>query len=205
MINRKNTITLIAVLSLLNILLVVGYVFAYLQVRKYEMQTATIYSEIGVNEEGKEAFSRLESSVKNTETNRDKLASYFVPEDQVVGFLEKVESLGKASGASVQLTSVNPPTGAGGPLELSAKASGSFQEVFLFVALLENLPYQLTLTEVSLTSGKENTSGASASPISSSKQLSTVLSTSTPVVKSNGSWSATVTLDLESFEPKAQS
>lgn len=83
--------------------------------------------------------------VRDTQTQRQQLDSYFVTEPEFVSFLEEIESLGASAGAPIQVQSV----GIGKPidkdelvvpLELDLRSEGTLRGVFHVLTLLEAYP-----------------------------------------------------------------
>jgi Tfp pilus assembly protein PilO len=215
MINQSLTKKILVLLFVLNVVLVASFAFIFSKVKSSEAQTAKIYSQIGIDQQGKQALKDLQQNVQSTQGERTQLASYFVNENNIVGFLQQIESLGKPSGAKVKLTSVNKHSSKNASdnyLEISADASGSFRQVFDFITLLQNLPYKLHFTQVSIqknNTGNTKTPSAQTSFFQKTNQTSNLTNLGTNMINAASSsasnvtttcaWKATVTFDLESF------
>lgn len=112
----------------------------------------------------------MQALAQDTEEDRALLDSYFVGSEDVVSFLETLESLGDITGASVDISSVNidsgivltdeqksrqsrgeeiqlPPVTAEN-LQIRMRAEGTWEEVVHVLALLEALPFYITHDEV---------------------------------------------------------
>jgi len=77
------------------------------------------------------------------------LETHFIKSSDVVPFLNTIEALGPAVGASAEIDSVDTsPDGASLIVEL--QASGSFGAVYKFLTLLENSPYELNFLSMDI-------------------------------------------------------
>ncbi len=88
--------------------------------------------------------------------------------DGAVAFLETIESLGRASGAKVEVASVVDGTYKENPdayktLNLAVSAAGSWDNIYYFLNLLENEPYKMTISNMSVSN--ELPGGATSSAL----------------------------------------
>lgn len=100
----------------------------------------------------------LRHMVAVTASERKQLDRYFVSGDDVVGFIEYIEELGKGSGTAFELSSVdvlniNPKV-----LQISFKAVGLWKDVVHMLALVETLPMSVEVEKTSLRKSKESES-----------------------------------------------
>lgn len=108
--------------------------------------------------------SALASLFSNTQVERKDLHTYVVPEDGVTGFLELIERTLREHRLTVETKSVTiealPGIVAFESLVVTLETTGSYQDTKQMLALVEAMPYQVSITSVSLErSGKD--SGAS--------------------------------------------
>jgi len=94
--------------------------------------------------------------VRDTQKEREELNSYFVTEEEIVGFLERIEKLQAQTGTRIDIRSV----GVGAPVDkdelitpllLTLESKGTFQDVFYTLSLLEALPTALTVKSARIT------------------------------------------------------
>jgi len=92
--------------------------------------------------------------------NHDEMKTYFIHEQDVVGFLELIEALGRAHGAAVTTASIDVAKGDGhvDELQLTIKATGSKNSVQHVLELLETLPYRSIVTSAVLGKKGDGTS-----------------------------------------------
>ncbi len=97
----------------------------------------------------------------DTASDRARLATLFVADDQKVPFIEKIESFGTITQAKVTLSSIvaddlaTSPVGTLGRVSMHVDATGSWSAVMRVLKMAETLPYKSSVTAVrlDLTSG----------------------------------------------------
>ncbi|MBI3306007.1 hypothetical protein HYZ82_02635 [Candidatus Nomurabacteria bacterium] len=97
----------------------------------------------------REDIKKLDQSVKVIEEESKELEKHFAKSSDVVPFLDTLEGLGKASGVKAETTSVDitPNKTA---LMVGMRVSGTFGNVYKFVTLLENSPYEIEFIGVDM-------------------------------------------------------
>lgn len=125
------------------------YIFAGFFVKNLLKSTAENLSQLAALNRKDQNVQTLRRSLKNTEENRALLNTYFVSEDNIVGFLEKIEEMGPISGTTVTLQNVNQE---GNPknLVLLVKASGPFSNIMTLTKLFEQAPYGIVVDKLYL-------------------------------------------------------
>lgn len=88
----------------------------------------------------------IDEVVSRTAKEQAMMESYFVEAEGVVDFIEEVEQLGRTSGLSIKVESVNtapmPSNEKMENLRLVVSSDGGWRESLVFLAMLENLPYK---------------------------------------------------------------
>ena len=84
----------------------------------------------------------LNNSIKSIETERTQLETHFAQSSDVVPFLDTLEELARKVGADAEVVSVNIAEDHTGLL-VGVKASGTFNNLYKFITLLENSSYEL--------------------------------------------------------------
>jgi len=87
--------------------------------------------------------------INDTREQREKLNNYFVTEDEIVVFIEQIESLGSFAGVSLELNAVDVVSDAGDDaLSLKFTTYGSWEGTYYLLALIETLPYNIYIERV---------------------------------------------------------
>ncbi len=84
----------------------------------------------------------LNNSIKTIEEQSAQLGSHFAKSSDIVPFLNTIEGLASKVGAKAEVTSVDIETD-DTILLVGMKASGAFGNIYKFLTLLENSPYEL--------------------------------------------------------------
>ena len=168
-----------------------GYVYLYSRITKKTESVESVAIEIENEKRSQQNISGLKRSIVLTEQKNKILESHFVTEGKVVNFIESIEMLGKESGVVVDIQSLQPgeQTGKEG-LYVTLSLSGEFNSVNKFILLLENMPYQIVLGNVILSTDKK--------PVPSSSSTDPSKAVPTPV--GNPKWKASVDFVLTSYK-----
>ncbi len=117
-------------------------------------QVTDLQKQIGEKKGEIEKAARARSALTTLGPNEAIINSYLLNKDDIVTFLENVQSTGKGIGATAQVVSVSDEKVAGHPrISVSLLITGSFDSVMRTVGILENSAYDSTLTSVTLDSG----------------------------------------------------
>lgn len=97
---------------------------------------------------------QTEKILLETEEARNRVNGFILSDDEVVGFIESLESLAKDIGLEETTEAVSDTAYPGfdakkwNGLQIVLSVRGSWSRVYQFLSLLENLPYQTTLLRV---------------------------------------------------------
>ena len=92
----------------------------------------------------------------STAADRTKLKSVMIPSDQILSFIQTLETLGPKSGADVTVSSIgsdlsdNSLPGKRGTISVHIEVKGSWATVMKALILSENLPFESTIDGVGL-------------------------------------------------------
>ncbi len=143
------------------------YAYLYQQVG-VSTNRARLAEDIIGTEQGAQSQSKdIQSEYQSTAAARARLPGLFVPAGNAVAFIEALESIGPASGASVSISSISADPldgaapGATGNISADVSAQGSWAEVMKALVLSESLPYQDVIDHVALTGQKTSATASS--------------------------------------------
>lgn len=97
----------------------------------------------------------LDRSIDIIEDERAQLETHFAKSSDVVPFLDTIERLAGKVNSHAEVTSVDVLKDRTG-LMVGMKASGTFANLYRFLTLLENSPYELEFASVDMQRGTEN-------------------------------------------------
>ncbi|MES2060001.1 MAG: hypothetical protein V4438_03150 [Patescibacteria group bacterium] len=107
----------------------------------------------------------IESNLKSTLDEKDRLASLFIKQESIVSFISEIESAMKSLGLKGEIETVaeNTPDELAGTdkeiLNISLVANGSWSGVAKLAGEIEALPYKSTLDNLSLSFGDAGKAG----------------------------------------------
>jgi len=141
---NKNTKTIFVVILALNFILAGVYISLFYAVRAKNEKVAVASQELEkeLNRDGD--ISIVAKTVKDTKKQREKLDAYFIMRDDIVGFTQKIESLGDVSNTQLAITGLNTQDDT---LSFGLTSKGSFVDVVHLIYLIENLPFKLDINK----------------------------------------------------------
>ena len=155
---RKNKELLIVTL-LLNLVALGGYGFLLHEIKGKNEHISNLVNDIELQSKKERVINSVKALVVETSPLREKLSRYLVEKEGAVSFIELLEHLGKNRGVSVMISSVEKVPQEGTEqvetLLLGLKASGTWQDVIRFLGLLELLPYEAQVEQLTLSKSEK--------------------------------------------------
>ena len=136
---------------------VLVFMFVYYQVGVQIGKTSDAYNRINQAQHQENQTKQIADTLSSTQAERSQLQSFFVRDDNTVGFITEIEGVGKTSGASVTLASISDDdlssanVGATGSIHAHIDIKGSWSNVMRAFHLVESLPYGETVNNVRAT------------------------------------------------------
>ena len=125
----------------------VGYYVLYRNIIIQAENSSKVSGDASVENEKKQDEQLLVKAHSETVTERAKLKSFFVYEDNIVEFIERVEKVGLESGTDLELSAIDTKED---HVTAHIVAKGSWSGVMKALVLVENLPYSLSINNVLL-------------------------------------------------------
>ena len=138
------------------LLLVSGALYAgvYYLLEQETLKAADLEKEMRSKHTEIARAAKAQSATATLGEDEARIASYSLPHEEIVSFLESVQAEGKPLGSSVQVLSVSDEKSGGHPrVTLSLLITGSFDSVMKTIGVFENAPYDSALTNFTLDSG----------------------------------------------------
>jgi hypothetical protein len=117
--------------------------------------------DISTEENKKRNEQNLIKIMQETSDSRAKLPSFFVKDENIVGFIEEVEAIGQTSGTELSLSAINAgdmtklSSGEISTIKARVVVSGSWTGVMRALSLVENMPYRIAVDNVRIDKGGE--------------------------------------------------
>ncbi len=146
--NQTRKSIILCVSSIL-LLIIVGALYAYcfLQIKHENEYTSGLSKQLLTESQKQDDDRRLAIAIKETDEGRTKLNSYFVTGDGSVHFLGIIEGYSDVAGTQAKFTTVDYDT-AKNKLIMSLRITGTFQDVYQNILMLENAPYELEFNRI---------------------------------------------------------
>jgi hypothetical protein len=148
--NDKKTQKLLLILFFANMALLGAYGYLSFSVKEKNKQTTLLYFATRQAESSTEEIRKFERTMKETEIERGKLSSYFVPETNPIAFIEQMEKIAKSTGVDLSIRSVFGDTKNDESVSLDFFATGNFSNLYRLVALVESVPYKVGIKKAIL-------------------------------------------------------
>lgn len=124
-----------------------GYWYVYDTVLKQKENYLKVSKEVET-ERGKQQYeNELMQVYKDTAIDRAKLPNFFVSESKVLNFIKTIESIGPSSKTEIRISSIVKDAL---KVRTHIDIKGGWINVMLALTLIENLPYSISLENVSL-------------------------------------------------------
>ncbi|MBU3925929.1 hypothetical protein KJ763_02040 [Patescibacteria group bacterium] len=146
---KNKKLFLIIIIFILNLTTFLGCLFLYSEIKDQREAVKERINSVKLLEEKSQNVKLLSSQTEDIAINKEKLESAFLKEENIIGFIEKLESIGKEVNVSVKIFSAEIGKGSDSP-RLRINLKGTFQNIFGYITLLENLPYQISFDSLNL-------------------------------------------------------
>lgn len=147
----KKILTIFVLLSAVTIsILVVDFLF-WKKINNNKQEIAVINNEIQNRYKNDTVVNKMRKLVSSAQDDQQLLAGHFLRKSQTIDFLDSLENLGTATGVTASISDVVVAKD-GKSLSVSISANGSYQNLYNYFFLLEQLPYYITVTNLSATS-----------------------------------------------------
>ena len=141
-------------LSLVALVLLGLGMWAFFIIQSENRETSRLLNEVSQAVENESKIKSIEQVRNTASADIEMFESFILTDDRIVSAIEKIESAGRALGLETEIVSVdnvsneveeNPQK-----IHLVVEAEGSWSESFSFLKAVENLPYKISLEDVSL-------------------------------------------------------
>jgi Tfp pilus assembly protein PilN len=129
-----------------------GYWLSYSMVTAKSIEASQLATQIANQKSATAQLAQAKSELSDLSSQQATINQYFVQTNNVVPFLEQLQSLGSSLGAAVQVVSVSATQGTPyGTLTLSISISGNFSAVAKTLGAIEYEPYNISIDTLSFT------------------------------------------------------
>ncbi len=161
---KQRTTTILYVSAFVAFALILSYGVAYSNF--LNINTTVISTDASLRDamSAKDKLISLQKTISGSKADIQKINGMFVSNDGVAGFLQQVESIANTSGLSHSLSPDIQQDGDLSPyqqelLKVTLTTTGSWVGTLRFLNLLENLPYKIAFTSISIQAGDKTKNG----------------------------------------------
>ena len=162
---KQRTTTILYISALVTFSLALCYGVAYSNF--LSINTAVISTGASLSDavSAKDKLVSLQKTISSSKADIQKINGMFVSNDGVAGFLQQIESLANSSGLSHSLSPDIQQNGELSPyqqelLKVTLTTTGSWVGTFRFLNQLENLPYKIAFSSISMQAGDKAKNGS---------------------------------------------
>ncbi len=149
--DKQKIIISIALITGINFVAIAGWWFVYAGVQSERATIASLRREIDINERRANNSRSLGVLLADVQKDEEKIASTFLNPNNIVKFIEDLEFLGHRASTTLEVDAIKLPTaGDNTQPTFHFKITGTFEELFQYFVLFENLPYLIEIERVSL-------------------------------------------------------
>ncbi len=147
----KNRTNLILILSIILTLASVGtLIFIFKIIENKNQHTSKVIITLAEKIEKKENIDTLQKKIREIDGTKQLIDSYFVDPSKIDSFIDYLEKIGAGVGTDVKVEGFDATSQAKNILSVRLSIKGSFNNVIRTIMLLENAPYQITITKTNL-------------------------------------------------------
>lgn len=140
---------------ILNVVIIFVYGFLYYDIGSQNKKASELLGQVNSDMQKNDTLRAIKISLNQNKDFISQVDSFFIAPDGVVNFISLLEGLGKASGVKLSIGSVSvvPEGGAKDfkeDLSLRLDMSGSWEQIYYFLSLLQNQPYRIMFDTASI-------------------------------------------------------
>lgn len=151
----KKLIIFFAAIILADVAAVFLWFYLYSKIEERQAGIAEIINNITFSEVNAQNLKLLKSQMEEASGDKEKIDKVFLEKKDIVSFMEYLEKTGKDIGVLVDFNSVKlGDTGKEKPY-FQFSLNGKFENVFRFLVLLENVPYQIIFNRIDMSKNEE--------------------------------------------------
>lgn len=141
---------------ILNLVIISAWFFLFTSINKKKDRVELLQNDVAKRVSRQNELSQLKLLVDDVREEKNKLATVFINENNIVDFIESLEGIAEASKVDLRLRSVNVASGKAKNTITQFNINGEFENVFHYIALLETAPYQILFNKVSFVNKEDN-------------------------------------------------
>lgn len=165
---RMSPLKKIIIISLVSSAAIAGLLFILIiisgNVQNYRDTLAATDAKIATGEKDFDRLAKISDLLKNRQADIGRLQAITIDRQRPLVFIEAIEQIAHVTNTKIALA-VNETKASADSLSFGATLEGSEKNVRTMLALIQTLPYQITIDNISFQRDIPNTSGAGQGPL----------------------------------------
>lgn len=146
---KKNKTTPILIISIfVTISSIVLFVFFLKIIENKNEHALVVLATLQDKLKEKEDSIALSSKISEIKTIKDKIDKRFVKQNEIDKFVDYLENLGLSIGSDISVKGITIPESTKDVISIKIQVIGTFESVMKSIVLLENIPYQISITQI---------------------------------------------------------
>jgi hypothetical protein len=143
----KKNLLIVPILFLL--IAIAAFLFLYREIKNNTKTTNELSASLQTEVLKRNEIKTLNNYFQSIETEKAELETHFIQSSNVVPFLDTLENLASRVATKTEVSSINVAKDNTG-LVVEMKNTGTFPQIYKFITLLENAPYELEFLSVDM-------------------------------------------------------
>lgn len=171
---RKNTISILILSIITTILTIVLFIYFIRVIKNKNEHISAVQTTLEEKEKAKANIIIFADKITEIKSFQDSIDNYFVDPNKIDTFVSYLEEIGPNNGSEVVVKSIEIPTKTKNLISIRLLINGNFQQVMETINLLENIPYQINITQIYLNKDiEQQTTTESVNPIINTPKIPT--------------------------------
>lgn len=145
---KTNSNIILVISALIFIMLIILCVYFYKVIGNKNRHISAVISTLENKMKEKEGINALNARMIELNEMNKKVGNYLANTSQIDTFVEYLEGMGVSNDVELSVKSVEIPKNEKNKIALTIDTKGSFQNILKVIALLENAPYNISITSL---------------------------------------------------------
>lgn len=153
---KKKTLILLIISTLTIIITMAASIFLWFIIKNKNQHSSVVITTIKEKNIDKENASLFLEKFDEIKTLRNHLSLYFVDKNKIDEFVNYLENLNSVTNANIIIKGIDILGENGDQVKINLSIDGSFNEVLKTIKLLENIPYQVDISDLYITKNDDS-------------------------------------------------
>jgi len=157
---KDHTILILIVSIIITIITVLLFLFLLKVIENKNQHTSAVFKTLEDKMQEKENISVNASKIAELNLIHSSINNYFVDPDKIDMFVGYLEDIGSNIGSSISVESIEVSGKDKNIISVKLSIQGTFQKMMNTISFLENIPYQINITQIYLSKDMKQVKGS---------------------------------------------